>query len=289
MMTETQDNNTTEHNSSQFGARLKSAREALGLEAKDAAAQLRLNERVILMMEKNNFPADMPITFIRGYLRSYGKLLQLSDHEIKQALEPIKPKATVPSLELLASQKPAVTSGNYFMQLFTYMIIFTLLSLVGIWWYSHTNSTDTQTADNSSISIPSQAAAVTMASTENTTEMPQNNAPVITPGPIQVTLPTLSAAASPAMQSAQNDVATDKMPLATANKPNETNVTSVNKAKPVATRQAQNTTPDDEEYEDDVAESQDNNHAYQQANKQQIPNYYRSSHYSENSNSNYAD
>lgn len=155
MMNETQSNTSTEYNPIQFGARLKSAREALGLQSKDVAAQLRLNEKVILMMEKNHFPSDMPVTFVRGYLRSYGKFLQIPEHEIKIAIEPIKHKPTVPNPETLNNkQQQPVTSGNYFMQILTYLILFTMISLVGIWWYSH-SQTENQ-IDNTALAIPVQ-------------------------------------------------------------------------------------------------------------------------------------
>ena len=43
-------------------------------------------------MEKEKYPNDLPTTFIRGYIRSYGKLLQIPEYEIKKAIEPIKSK-----------------------------------------------------------------------------------------------------------------------------------------------------------------------------------------------------
>jgi cytoskeleton protein RodZ len=121
-----------------FGARLKSTREAMGLERKDVATQLRLNEKIIVMMEKDRYPVDLPITFIRGYLRSYAKFLQIPDLEIKKGIEPIKPKS-IQNDVMSPPPKPvdAVTSGDYFMQFFTYLIIFTLVALAGMWWFTH--------------------------------------------------------------------------------------------------------------------------------------------------------
>lgn len=129
-----------------FGMRLQSAREALGLESKDAAAQLRLNEKIILMLEKDCYGTDIPATFLRGYLRSYGKLLQIPDNEIRLAIEPIQQNTSIQPLAPIGSkQTPPLTSGNYFMQLFTYLIVLTLIGLVGVWWYTHPTSTTTST------------------------------------------------------------------------------------------------------------------------------------------------
>lgn len=134
-----------------FGMRLKSAREGLGLERKDAASQLRLSEKVILMMEKDRYPIDMPVTFIRGYLRSYAKLLQIPEYEIKKAIEPIKPKpmfneaASSPAVKLTIP----VTNSNHFMHLFTYLVIFTLIGLIAVWWYTRTTSLKPRTLSTS--------------------------------------------------------------------------------------------------------------------------------------------
>ncbi|OGT42451.1 MAG: hypothetical protein A3F42_00510 [Gammaproteobacteria bacterium RIFCSPHIGHO2_12_FULL_37_34] len=122
-----------------LGARLKLARETLGLESKDAASQLRLNEKYIQMMEKEDYPDDLPATFIRGYLRSYGRLLQIPTQEIEQAIEEFKPAlsnyppTTAPTIK---SYTP-ITNDNHLMRFFTYMIALTFIGLVGAWWYTH--------------------------------------------------------------------------------------------------------------------------------------------------------
>ena len=149
MTNETTQTHTTDLKPIPFGARLKSAREALGLERKDAAAQLRLTEKVIMMMEKDRYPADLPVTFIRGYIRAYGKLLQIPEYEIKKAIEPIKPKPVTQDVALpIKPSAPIITSGNYFMQFFTYLILFTLLGLVAMWWYSHSKSASSALPEN---------------------------------------------------------------------------------------------------------------------------------------------
>jgi cytoskeletal protein RodZ len=125
-----------------FGMRLKSAREARGLESKDVAAQLRLSEKMISMIEKETYPSDLPITFIRGYIRAYARLMEISDSEITKALEPLKQPTILPDEEHELIEPQPVTSGNYFMQFFTYLILLTILSLVGVWWYSQSSSDD---------------------------------------------------------------------------------------------------------------------------------------------------
>lgn len=121
-----------------FGKRLQSTREAMNLERSEVASSMRLNEKIILMMEKNRYTSDIPVTYIKGYLRSYAKLLNIPEHETKKALDNVKPRPV--NKQLTPNTKPIVISShtnNYFMNIFTSLIIFSILGLIGIWWYSH--------------------------------------------------------------------------------------------------------------------------------------------------------
>ena len=65
------------------GEKLKHARESFGLTIFDIANQLYLPHHVLLALEENDYHAQLPArAFIRGYLRSYSKLLNLSPEEI---------------------------------------------------------------------------------------------------------------------------------------------------------------------------------------------------------------
>lgn len=65
------------------GEKLKRARESFGLSTWDVASQLYLPERVMIALEEDDYHAHLPArAFVRGYLRSYSKLLKLSPEEI---------------------------------------------------------------------------------------------------------------------------------------------------------------------------------------------------------------
>jgi cytoskeleton protein RodZ len=181
MTNETQQPHPSDTKPTPFGARLKSARESLGLERAEVAAQLRLNEKIIIMMEKDRYPADLPVTFIRGYLRAYGKLLQIPEYEVKKAIEPIKPKlGHTGSTPSLLAPTP-VTTSNYFMQVFTYLIVITLVGLLGMWWYSHSTGATPMMAENQlpiaplAPSIPSPSNLSTQAEAALAEANPQHN------------------------------------------------------------------------------------------------------------------
>lgn len=65
------------------GEKLKRTRESFGLSTWDVASQLYLPERVMIALEEDDYHAQLPVrAFVRGYLRSYAKLLKLSPEEI---------------------------------------------------------------------------------------------------------------------------------------------------------------------------------------------------------------
>lgn len=59
------------------GAELRTAREAAGLTARSVAGQLKLPESTIEALEADDFKRLPPLTFVRGYVRSYAGLLGL--------------------------------------------------------------------------------------------------------------------------------------------------------------------------------------------------------------------
>lgn len=73
-----------------IGQRLRTAREARGLDVQDAARQLRLPHRVLEKLERGDWSGiDSPL-YLRGYLRSYSKLLGIDVPRIEPAA-PILP------------------------------------------------------------------------------------------------------------------------------------------------------------------------------------------------------
>jgi cytoskeleton protein RodZ len=120
-----------------FGTRLKAAREELMLTRSEVAKQLRLNENIIILMEKDKYSPTLPTTFVRGYLRAYGKFLQIPEYEINKALEHIVFKQILPP-----QIKPleTVSSDSYFMRSFTTLIFFGVIGLTGAWWYNQNHA-----------------------------------------------------------------------------------------------------------------------------------------------------
>lgn len=170
-MSQEQSKTMNDEKTTAFGARLKAAREAMHLETKDVASQLRLNERIILMLESGHYEKDLPLTFLKGYIRSYGKLLQLSDDEIKQAIDPIQPFVHHTDPALLPPADGDITSKNVRMQFASAFIALTVVGLVGTWWHNHTTSANAPLLTALPVAVaPTVEAAPAVASNPTTPE-----------------------------------------------------------------------------------------------------------------------
>ncbi len=89
------------------GCRLRERREYLGLGVDDVVAKIKLAHRQIVALEEDDFQALPETAFLRGFVRSYAKLLQMDAQPLLDALpgaqiiqvkaEPIKVDAPFPT------------------------------------------------------------------------------------------------------------------------------------------------------------------------------------------------
>ena len=104
------DHNTTDANHG-CGQRLRTAREAAGLSIQDVASRLKVPVRVVESLEAEDWNRLGAPVFIRGQLRSYGRLLGLATSTVHAAsgVEPVrpvelKPRTYVPRMRIIAEQ-----------------------------------------------------------------------------------------------------------------------------------------------------------------------------------------
>lgn len=124
-----------------FGTHLRATREALQLLPKDVAARLHLNPRIIHIIEQEDFANGPPAIFMRGYLRSYARLLNIPDSETNIALKAlglnIQPSSAAPPR---LKETNNVVNNERYIKLVTYLVLGVSAILVGIWWESHSRS-----------------------------------------------------------------------------------------------------------------------------------------------------
>ena len=76
------DTSTRLNNGDSIGARLRAAREQRRLSAENVAKQLRLDVAVVNALENDDRERLPAPIFVQGYLRSYARLLGLSENEL---------------------------------------------------------------------------------------------------------------------------------------------------------------------------------------------------------------
>ncbi len=127
-----------------LGQRLKSTRESLRLTEKDAASRLRLNSKIIPLMENEDFNNELlPPAFMRGYLRSYMRMLNIPEDEINTifAQQTATLEQTPPSSSPLILKTLPINHSHRYLRGMTYVIVGILVALVSIWWVSHSKET----------------------------------------------------------------------------------------------------------------------------------------------------
>ena len=127
MMAEDQLNNSTD-----LGALLTRAREELSLSQNDISSRLNLNEQIIAALDSNDFDKLPAPTYVRGYIRSYARAVNLDADKLIGVYEGI---AEAPP-EILPDVKPAVqaSSRDNPVKAMTYLVTFTLVFLLIAWW-----------------------------------------------------------------------------------------------------------------------------------------------------------
>jgi cytoskeleton protein RodZ len=75
-----------------FGSRLRAAREAKGLDLETCGHALRLPMRVLKQLENSEFTGNDYQVYIGGYIRKYGRYLDIDDSEIEEAVARLKPE-----------------------------------------------------------------------------------------------------------------------------------------------------------------------------------------------------
>lgn len=171
------------------GTRLRHAREQLGLSQQAVAERLCLKVSTVRDIEDDKAPADLASTFLRGYIRSYARLVHIPEDELlpmmaKQA--PIRAAKVAPMQSFSLGKRRKKRDG--WLMSFTWLVLFVVIGLSGAWWWQDhkaqqeeiTSMADQSTAElnagDSSQSIPLDTGASNTAP-----DSTANSAPVDTP------------------------------------------------------------------------------------------------------------
>jgi len=191
-----------------FGARLKAARESMNLSQKEAATRLHLNPNIVQILESENFQKAPPATFMRGYLRSYARLLNFNEEDITAALmqSGLEAQTRTPVVPILPGESMQMT--DQYVQWISTTAIIGLFVFVGIWWGFHSASNkNTLVHSTAPLTIAPQPAPTKTVQTQPVQPQPMQAQPVPTtavvtptqpPAPVVATPPTTVTTANPA-------------------------------------------------------------------------------------------
>lgn len=120
------------------GERLRQARELMGLTQQTVAERLCLKLSTVREIEDGNTPPDLAPTFLRGYIRSYAKLVHIPESELLPVLDKhVVPRiANVAPMQGFALGKSRKKRDGWLMT-FTWLVVLVVLGLTGAWWWQN--------------------------------------------------------------------------------------------------------------------------------------------------------
>ncbi|EAN8102298.1 cytoskeleton protein RodZ [Salmonella enterica] len=192
------------------GVRLRNAREQLGLSQQAVAERLCLKVSTVRDIEEDKAPSDLASTFLRGYIRSYARLVHVPEEELLPGLEKQAPlrAAKVAPMQSFSLGKRRKKRDGWLMS-FTWLVLFVVVGLTGAWWWQNhkaqqeeiTTMADQSTAElnadkDSGQSVPLDTGAATSQDTTPAQTAAATQNTVVAPS--QANVDTAATSAAPA-------------------------------------------------------------------------------------------
>jgi cytoskeleton protein RodZ len=117
-------------------------RERKSWSQQDVAEKLHLPKRIIEALEQENFNEHPGFTFMRGYLLSYSRLLDLDEHRIAALLAEQHPSDDFTQPLQLPTYRKRVSVVERSMPWLTVLIVLVLVILMVMWWHERRDSDD---------------------------------------------------------------------------------------------------------------------------------------------------
>ncbi|WP_445375156.1 cytoskeleton protein RodZ [Photorhabdus tasmaniensis] len=167
------------------GQLLRQAREQHELTQQTVADRLCLKLSTIRDIEEDNIPANMVPTFLRGYVRSYAKLVQIPEAEILAILDKHTPAKTakVSPMQSFSLGKKRKKRESWLMWI-TWLIILVVISLTGAWWWQNHTAQQKELismADQSAAQVTQKkvhVADLATGSNDQATQLPASEQPL---------------------------------------------------------------------------------------------------------------
>ncbi|OOF46797.1 hypothetical protein BKK51_01640 [Rodentibacter trehalosifermentans] len=129
----------TEMQAEQFisvGEQFRQAREALNLSLEDVSKEITLRPAILMQIENNEFiQKNVPATFMRGYVRSYGKFLRLPESFWSDLSFGEDEKNDLDKNARATRSVNQYASHSRWVGYLTALVLLIALSMTGLWWW----------------------------------------------------------------------------------------------------------------------------------------------------------
>lgn len=111
------------------GAMLQAARQARGMSSEDVAERLNWLREYVTHIENDAFSSLRRPAFARGYVRAYGRLLELDEEVLLAAFDAVRPPAPPPRVRHRPQQLQKTGVG------IALGLTVLVLLVIGLWWF----------------------------------------------------------------------------------------------------------------------------------------------------------
>ncbi|TMO61760.1 DUF4115 domain-containing protein [Pseudoalteromonas aurantia] len=137
----------TEEISPSLGRALQVAREAAELSVDEVAERLKLSPQQIRQLEQDDYNKLGPLTFVRGYLKSYCAVLGLPVEDTLTLFKAPEVQVTTKHMQSFSRRTEKEASDNRLM-IISYVILVIILGAPGIWWWQSSTTVSTPEVAN---------------------------------------------------------------------------------------------------------------------------------------------
>ena len=191
-----------------LGKTLREARERLGLSIADVAHQIKLAPRQIEALESDDYRQLPEMAFVRGFVRSYAKILHL-DSEPLLALLPQPPKAVeplVPASVEVPFPSPLSPQRQNLIVLGAALLLAVMVVVFAVWHFTTPQSKPETTMVETPVALPAEVQLVPASPVAESGTMASAVAAVSTQLPVaQPAVPAAKPATAPKAAQAQAD------------------------------------------------------------------------------------
>lgn len=117
------------------GDRLQFARISIGLTLQDVANKMHLSESILSSLEENDFEDITAPIFVKGYLRSYARIVNLDENDIIQQYTSFYTDGD-PPITSTSNTSPEINADDARVKWITWLVILSLVALLSAWWWN---------------------------------------------------------------------------------------------------------------------------------------------------------